>query len=111
MVRKEVLALIATPLAPRVERMLNEARLDAEEASLSLRWGKLPRKLALQGVALDAVETDSWIIDIDMYDDSPGQEFKATGLTEITRTFAERIYSVFHWMVTDELRRYYGGNP
>jgi uncharacterized protein (TIGR04255 family) len=111
MVRKEVLALLATPLAPRVEQMLSEARLDAEEASLSIRWGKLPQAVAHPALPLDAVETDSWIIDIDMYDDTPGQEFKAAGLTETSRTFAERIYSVFRWMVTDELLRYYGGNP
>jgi uncharacterized protein (TIGR04255 family) len=110
MVRKEVLGLLATPLAVHVERTLTETRLDAEEATLSIRWGK-PGNLPPPGLPQDAIETESWIIDIDMYDESPNRAFNAAELTETAQTFAERIYSVFHWTVTDELLRYYGGNP
>lgn len=109
MVRAEVLGLAATPLGPRAGRMLSEAWFDAKEGALAIRWGRVPANFS-PGASIEAIESPSWIIDIDMYDDSE-QRFEAQALTELSRTFAERVYAIFRWTVTTALLRHYGGDP
>jgi uncharacterized protein (TIGR04255 family) len=78
-------------------------------AQLKARWGHVPPGSTVDPAALDPVETLSWILDLDMFRSDPHQ-FDPAELLRTARTFAERIYTVFRWAVTDDFLRHYGGN-
>jgi uncharacterized protein (TIGR04255 family) len=110
MVESAVLGISQTPLGQAAELNMTECLIDAEEGRIQGRWGLLPKDATHDpGVLLPSGEK-SWVLDLDMF--TTGQmPFDATELAELTRKFAERIYSVFRWMVTDEFLRVYGGEP
>jgi len=60
--------------------------------------------------ALEPIEEDSWILDLDLFSDEP-QAFDAEDLSAAVERFAGRIYALFRWMVTDEFLRFYGRQP
>jgi len=55
------------------------------------------------------VENPSWILDLDMFS-IRSQPLDTEGLVAEARTYAERIYTLFRWAVTDEFLRLYGGD-
>ena len=61
-------------------------------------------------MTIQAVDTPSWILDLDMASSSLGPGGpdlnRVVGMAE---EFSERIYTFFRWAVTDEFMTYYGG--
>ena len=91
-----------------IQHMLTEAHLQAEEGSIQARWGQLPARMSYDPSALPPLEKSSWVLDLDMFTTEP-QPFESKELLRLTTNFAERNYSVFRDMVTDEFLAFYGG--
>ena len=53
-------------------------------------------------------EGKSWVLDLDMYSNEQ-MSFDAAELSEVVRSYAGRLYAVFHWMVKDGFLRTFGG--
>ena len=88
--------------------LMTQAQFVAEEGVIQARWGSLPSNATHDPDALQAIEGPSWILDLDMF--SPETvPFKSDALVTKTEAFAERAYSVFRLMVTDDFLRFYGG--
>ena len=81
--------------------VLTEARFVAMEGHIQARWGKIPHNTTYDPIALEPIETPSWVLDLDMFTLSP-EPFIQEALMNKTENFAEQIYAVFRKMVTDE---------
>jgi uncharacterized protein (TIGR04255 family) len=72
------------------------------------RWGKLPPGMTIDPNLAPPIQEDSWLIDLDV--SKAGQfPFATKTVIETASLAAERVYTVFRWMVTDEFLRTYGG--
>jgi len=110
LVRREMVGILATPMAPQAEQSLHEAIFNIPDtnAKLRARWGQVPSGSTVDPDAIEPVGTPSWLLDLDMFSTKP-QAFDASNLMMHVREYAERIYTLFRWAVTDEFLRRYGG--
>lgn len=74
------------------------------------RWGLVPARGTVDPAAVDAIDEPSWLLDIDAFQ-AETRELDVDATVQLARGFAERIYSVFRWVVTDTFLRRYGGQP
>jgi uncharacterized protein (TIGR04255 family) len=106
LIRKEVLGSYLL-FGPAVRHILAVGEFETEEgATLTARWCLLPAGGAIPNV-LEAAPDKSWILDLDMFTTKEGS-FTAVTLTELLNRFAERIYTVFRYMITDQFLDHYG---
>jgi len=110
LVRPEVVGLAATPAAARIRHTISETLFDLGEFNLLMRSGQLPPQTTPDPSVLPAVDQKSWILDLDMATKEP-RPFEPGSIVELSRHFAERIYTVFRWAVSDEFLRRFGGQP
>ena len=114
LIQPKVLGIIRPDNEPPVSlrgaimHLLTEAQLLAEEGQIQARWGSLPANATIDPAALEPIGKPSWVIDLDMFTTTP-QPFVSDTVHVTSVRFAERIYSVFREMVTDEFLRFYGG--
>lgn len=89
---------------------MTQVQFQAAEGMIQGRWGNLPPNATYDPDALQPTGKRSWVLDLDMF--SPhASTFRSEELVAMTESFAQRIYSVFRLMVTDEFLRFYGGMP
>lgn len=112
LVRPEMLGIVKTPLYKHARHSVSRTLLDIPGADeqLSMQWGHLPAGATVDPNAVEAIDEPSWILDIDMFS-VRDQPFVAASFVEDLGRFAERIYTLFRWSVTDEFLRRYGGRP
>jgi uncharacterized protein (TIGR04255 family) len=108
LIKIDYLGPLFTKFQNQVLHMLGETALSAEEGNLLLRLGKLPGGGTVDPNLLDAIQGESFIIDIDV--SKLGQrEFELESLKITFRQFAERAYAMFRDIVTAEFDATYGG--
>jgi uncharacterized protein (TIGR04255 family) len=108
LVRAEVRGVTGSVLSKHMQHALTEALFKTEESQLLARWGHLPPNGTVDPTAVEPISTPSWILDLDMFSTTPCP-FDVPLVLEKTTKFAERIYSMFRWAVSDEFLRLYGG--
>jgi uncharacterized protein (TIGR04255 family) len=111
LVRPEVIGVLATPMAAHAQQALSESLFAVPEtkAQLRSRWGRVPPNATVDPAAIEPVGNPSWILDLDMFSVNP-EPYNTEELVAEARTYAERIYTLFRWAVTDEFLRRYGGD-
>ena len=72
-----------------------------------LRHGLMPPQATYDPSSLEPLPTPSWILDIDASKEG-AMTFDATALSELARQFADRVYRLFRWIVTEEFMREHG---
>jgi uncharacterized protein (TIGR04255 family) len=108
LIQKEFLGPLVTSFHDQVRHSISETVLAVEEGNLLLRLGKLPKGGTVDPNVLEPIKSESFIIDIDV--SSANQiEFDSVELHLIFRKFAERAYSIFRTVVTDEFDKVYSG--
>lgn len=112
LVRQEVLGIVALPFSENALHSLSETILALPESKEQLlaRWGKVPAGATVDPNAIEPIAEPSWVLDIDMFS-SEEHPFAADEIVNTARRFAERLYTVFRWAVTDDFLRRYGGKP
>lgn len=112
LVRAEVAGILGTPLAAHARHAISENVFVLPEGvgHVTARWGLVPPRGTVDPGAVDAIDETSWLLDLDAFQ-SETRAFEVDTIVEQTRGFAERIYSIFRWAVTDEFLRRYGGEP
>lgn len=110
LIRSEMIGVLATPMAAYAQEALSESLFGVPDtgAHLRARWGKVPPHGTVDPAAIEPVETSSWILDLDMFS-AESRSFDVEDLIAEARRYAERIYTVFRWAVTEEFLRRYGG--
>ncbi len=115
LVRPEVAGILGSPLTARAQHAVSENVfiLPGNAGQITARWGLLAPRSTIDPGALDAIDEPSWILDIDAFQSfqTGNRRLDVDSVVEQARGFAERIYSIFRWAVTDEFLRRYGGNP
>ena len=115
LVRPEVAGILGSPLSACVGHAISESVfvLPEDEGQVTVRWGLLPAQSTVDPGGLDPIDEPSWILDADAFQSFPAgsRELSVNSVVEQARNFAERIYSIFRWAVTDEFLRRYGGEP
>ena len=72
-------------------------------------WGMVPGNTVIVP-GIDAVSERSWMLDVDVFSEQPGQSFSTDRVIEETRRGAEHAYAFFRWAVLDEFLRRFGGD-
>ncbi len=112
LVRPEVSGVLSTPLAGLVRHALSEhVFVLPEEAGLVMaRWGLIPGRSTVDPAAVEPIEEPSWLLDVDAFQGDT-HALDVDAMVAQARSFAERIYSIFRWAVTDEFLQRHGGKP
>lgn len=112
LIRPEVTGILATTLAEHALHSISENVfvLPDNSGQVTARWGRLPPRGTVDPGAVEAIEEASWLLDIDTFQ-AETRPLDVDTLVEQARSFAERIYTIFRWVVTDEFLRRYGGQP
>lgn len=109
LVRPEVRGIAGTSAATHATHALSESMFDLEDARILARWGQLPANATVDP-GIEPAPQRSWILDLDMFSAAP-MPFAIDRLVSEAERYAERIYTLFRWAVTDEFIRRYGGTP
>ncbi len=112
LVLPEVAGSLLWPVGHMVKQAItqNIYVLPEDAGELMVRWGLLPPNVTIDPSAVEPSDSPTWILDLDAYVNRT-QAFDVEPLLERTRFFAERVYTFFRWMVTDEFLRRFGGRP
>jgi len=112
LVRQEVLGIVALPFSENASHSLTETILTLPESKEQLlaRWGKVPAGVTVDPNAIAPINEPSWVLDIDMFCNEE-HPFVLKEIVNTAQRFAERLYTVFRWAVTDDFLRRYGGKP
>jgi uncharacterized protein (TIGR04255 family) len=108
LVHTDILGFARPPLRDHVRHAMSEATLSIEEGEMLLRWGILPANTTIDPNVLPPIPHLSWILDIDV-SSSEQRTFDKNQLGASFRSLAERAYSVFRYMTTDQFLKTYGG--
>lgn len=112
LVRPEIAGILATPLADHARHAISENVFVLPEGAgqVTARWGLVPARGTVDPGAVDAIEEASWLLDLDAFQ-ADTRVLEVEAVVAQARGFAERIYSIFRWAVTDEFLRRHGGEP
>jgi uncharacterized protein (TIGR04255 family) len=112
LVRPEVLGVAGTAAASHASHALSEVLFDLPDqlSQMRARWGLLPSGSTVDPSAIEPIDEQSWILDLDTFTSRPCS-FDTSAILSETRTLAERSYGFFRWVVTDEFLRHFGGRP
>jgi len=110
LIRPEVRGIVGTVSAAHAAHALTESAFDVENARVLGRWGLLPAGTTVDPTAIEPLQEKSWLLDLDMFSTAP-LPFDVDGVVENAQRYAERIYTVFRWAVTDAFLLRYGAMP
>ncbi|MFE1746311.1 TIGR04255 family protein [Coleofasciculus sp. H7-2] len=110
LIRGEVAGILSSELVEFSQQTISESifRVPDEPWIMAARWGKLPAHATIDPNVLEPIETESWILDLDVFH-AQARPLDVVELTAQVRFFAERIYTFFRWAVTEEFLLRYGG--
>ena len=100
-IRENLIGVALPEYREHVTQAVSEANLSVDEGSLLLRWGIIPGNTTIDPGLLEPVPTASWILDIDTFSNEQ-KAFEAEGLAAECQRLAERAYSVFRWVMTED---------
>jgi len=110
LVRPEVRGITGTRAATHAVHALSESMFHLEDARVLARWGCLPPGATVDPAAIEPAKEKSWILDLDMFSGAP-MPFVVERVVAEAQRYAERIYTVFRWVVTDDFLVRYGSKP
>ncbi len=110
LVRTDILGIAALAIGAHAHYTLTDTMFSIDGAHLHARWGKVPPKSTIDPTAINPVDDESWLLDLDAFTEEKA-EFDVAQIVGRARGFAERIYAFFRWAVTDEFLRHFGGKP
>jgi len=88
---------------------MNETLFAADEGQLLARWGILPSPATYDPNVIPPTDEKGWILDLDLFDQRPKDQFDVVNLIVDAEKASERIYAVFRDMVTKEFLTFHGG--
>ncbi|HEX7005389.1 MAG TPA: TIGR04255 family protein [Trueperaceae bacterium] len=110
LVRPEIAGILTTPVAESAQLYTNELRMEIPggQAQMMARWALVPPGSSIDPGSVPPAPSISWVLDLDVFEESQ-EPFDVPELTTRAEAFAERIYTFFRWVVTDEFIERYGG--
>jgi uncharacterized protein (TIGR04255 family) len=109
-VKPNLVGIAEPKLREHIVQAMSEATLKVEEGVMLLRWGVMPPSVTYDPSNLEPVQSESWILDIDVAS-AEQKSFSATDLTTESQALAERAYTVFRYAITDPGLEHFGATP
>lgn len=111
MVKPEMIGIVVSELHKKLKDAISEALFEIKEGELRARWGLLPPDTSYEPTSIPAIGEESWFLDLDAFNQATDTSYKyeTEALTDMAKSLAERVYTVFRWTVNDEFLRAYGG--
>jgi uncharacterized protein (TIGR04255 family) len=110
LLRPEVCGIAGTVAGAHAVHALAETVFQVGDARVVARWGLVPENGVVDPAAMEPIAERSWLLDLDMFTAAPAP-FDVERIVRQAEGYAERLYAVFRWAVTDEFLRHYGGQP
>lgn len=110
LVRPEVAGVLPTPLRSAAAHALSEHIFELDGARLLARWGILRAGRTIDPAAIAPINEPSWLLDLDLFKASK-QAFEPAAIVAEARSYSERLYCFFRWVVTPAFLARYGGTP
>lgn len=111
-IQPHILGVLAMPISDHVrQHALTDVQFSIDAGNIRARWGRLPARSTFDPVAIDPIEKDSWVLDLDAFSENKALSFEPVAVVALAREFAERIYAMFRWAVTDDFLKRFGGEP
>ncbi|GAB1541812.1 hypothetical protein NUACC21_44850 [Scytonema sp. NUACC21] len=109
-VRPEVAGILSTEFGKSVHQTISESLFNLPEGhgQLLARWGLLSADTTIDPTVVEPIAQPSWVLDLDM-SVSTQREFSIKVIMSEAQHFAERIYTFFRWVVTDDFLQRFGG--
>lgn len=109
LIRPEVLGAVGHDFGDAtLSRSIADSEIRSTEGIMRARWGVLPAHTALDSFHGEPPATPSWLLDLDMFTSKGSRSFEVAEAAQLAELFAERIYRVFRWAVSDELLELFG---
>jgi len=110
LVKPEIAGMMAANFRESIHHAINESLffIPNRAEQIAARWGLMPAGTTFDPGAIEPITEPSWILDLDM-SLSENREFNIEVLMSEGRSFAERIYTFFRWVVNDDFLRRFGG--
>lgn len=108
LVRPEVRGITGTIASAHAAHALSESVFELPDARVLARWGVLPAGATVDPAAIEPASEKSWVLDLDMFSGAP-MPFDVERVVVEAKRYAERIYTIFRWVVTDDFLVRYGG--
>lgn len=110
LVRDEICGIAGLPQFNQQNFSITENKFNLPHATLVARWGQLAKNVGLDPLIIPALDTPSWILDLDMSTlDHTSVNVDVEAIINRAQSFSERIYTFFRWVVTDDFLAFYGG--
>lgn len=111
LVRPEVKGMLALMVegAADLKQTVQESLIRHEESAIRTRVAFLPPRATVDPNIIPPVDEPSWVLDIDAFREGD-LEFTAKETAGIATELADKCHRVFHWAVTPEFLRYFGGD-
>jgi uncharacterized protein (TIGR04255 family) len=108
LVREEVRGITGTSVSAHVQHALTETLFAIGDRRVLTRWGRLPPGGTTDPGAIEPIDEPSWILDLDMFS-TEAFPFDVERLIREADEFAQRLYALFRWAVTNDFLIRYGG--
>lgn len=103
--------MFSSPIGSYLEHSAQRAVFSVPESpgKINVHWGLLPPEKTFDASIAQPMQTQSFVLDFDMFrmDESAFSHAEIMGFLQ---TAAERLYTMFRWVVTDNFLKKYGGN-
>jgi len=109
LLREEVRGILITPLVGSSLLSITESQYNLPEGRLVSRWGHLAKDVSVDPALLKPLDAPSWILDLDMSTSEP-IDFSVNDVVNLAEAYANRIYAVFRWAVTDDFLVHFGAS-
>jgi uncharacterized protein (TIGR04255 family) len=109
MLRNEVRGFLGTELTDSALVSISESQFNLPEGRLASRWGHLARDVSIDPALLKPLDVPSWILDLDMSTSEP-VDFSVNDVVELAEVYANRIYAMFRWAVTEDFLSHFGAS-
>lgn len=111
LIRHEICGIAGLPqFDQQQEFSITENKFDLPHATLVARWGQLAKNVGLDPLIIPALDSPNWILDLDMSTlDPTSVNVDVEAIVNRAKSFSERIYTFFRWVVTEDFLAFYGG--
>jgi uncharacterized protein (TIGR04255 family) len=110
LVRPEVRGIAGTAASVHALHTLTESMFALEGAYLVTRWGQISAEADVDAAAIELTSQTSWVFDLDMCS-AEAFPFSVDRVVADARRFAEHIYTVWRWAITDAYLKHNRGRP
>lgn len=107
-VRREIIGVFGLTEMDRLQHGITEASFTADEGNLLMRCAHLAPQTTFDPGMVKPIPEQSWILDLDL-SDTTHKPFNSSEIVENVKSFSERLYASFRWLVTDDFMKHYGG--